>query len=263
MALADNVPVLSAVVQAHGGFRAATHVAALSQVVSVDAPCDTQSRAHGGRRVKEVLLFVDTFNNNMEPENARAAQRVLEAAGYTVHFNTRQGERPVCCGRTFLAAGLVDEAKQEARRMLDTFKPFVERGVPIVGLEPSCLLSLRDEFLHYGFGEEAQRLSKSAFLFEEFLVREQKAARRLELDLKPLPKQKALVHGHCHQKAFDAFTPGANRAELDSGTEGVDGRVVMLRDGGQLRLRSRALRDIAGDGGAVAAAGGAQDQATR
>jgi Fe-S oxidoreductase len=123
-----------------------------------------------------------------------------------VHFNTRQGERPVCCGRTFLAAGLVDEAKQEARRMLDTFKPFVDRGVPIVGLEPSCLLSLRDEFLHYGFGEEAQRLSKSAFLFEEFLVNEQKAG-HLTLDLKPLPTQKALVHGHCHQKAFDAFTP--------------------------------------------------------
>ena len=90
--------------------------------------------------------------------------------------------------------------------MLDTFRPFVERGVPIVGLEPSCLLSLRDEFLHYGFGEEAQRLSKSAFLFEEFLVREQKAG-RLTLELKPLPTEKALVHGHCHQKAFDAFTP--------------------------------------------------------
>jgi Fe-S oxidoreductase len=156
--------------------------------------------------LKEVLLFVDTFNNNMEPDNARAAQQVLEAAGYTVHFNVRQGERPVCCGRTFLAAGLVDEAKQEARRMLDLFRPFVERGVPVVGLEPSCLLSLRDEFLHYGFGEEAQRLSQHAFLFEEFLVREEKAG-RLRLALKPLAAREALVHGHCHQKAFDAFTP--------------------------------------------------------
>ncbi|MEI5999754.1 FAD-binding protein [Paraburkholderia bengalensis] len=156
---------------------------------------------------KEVLLFVDTFNNSIEPENARAAQRVLEAAGYTVHFNALAGERPLCCGRTFLAAGLVDEAKREARRMLDAFRPFVARGVAVVGLEPSCLLSLRDEFLQYGFGEEAERLSGLAMLFEEFLVREREAG-RLNLALKPLGDvDQALLHGHCHQKAFDALSP--------------------------------------------------------
>jgi Fe-S oxidoreductase len=203
MALADNVPVLSAWFKRSVGFAPERTLPRFKKsFLSTAVP---GKRTQGGA-LKEVLLFVDTFNNNMEPENARAAQQVLEAAGYTVHFNTRQGERPVCCGRTFLAAGLVDEAKQEARRMLDLFKPFVERGVPIVGLEPSCLLSLRDEFLHYGFGEEAQRLSKQAFLFEEFLVREEKVG-RLQLALKPLAKEQALVHGHCHQKAFDAFTP--------------------------------------------------------
>jgi len=155
---------------------------------------------------KEVLLFVDTFNNYMEPDNARAAQRVLEAAGYTVHFNLKDGERPLCCGRTFLSAGLVDEAKAEARRALDALLPYVERGVSIVGLEPSCLLSLRDEFLGYGYGDAAQRLAKSSFLFEEFLVREQ-AAGRFRVSLKPLGTPKALLHGHCHQKAFDAVRP--------------------------------------------------------
>lgn len=155
---------------------------------------------------KEVLLFVDTFNNYMEPENAAAAQAVLEAAGYTVHFNVQAGERPLCCGRTYLSAGLVEQAKQEARRTLDALKPFVERGVAIVGLEPSCLLSLRDEFLNYGYGEEARKLADMAYLFEEFLVHEH-AAGRLALDLKPLASQKAMVHGHCHQKAFDALHP--------------------------------------------------------
>jgi FAD/FMN-containing dehydrogenase/Fe-S oxidoreductase len=155
---------------------------------------------------KEVLLFVDTFNNYVEPDNARAAQRVLEAAGYTVHFNLKTGERPLCCGRTFLSAGLVDEAKAEARRTLDTLRPYVERGVPIVGLEPSCLLSLRDEFLDYGYGDEARKLAQASFLFEEFLVREKQAG-RLQLALKPLDRPKALVHGHCHQKAFDVFRP--------------------------------------------------------
>jgi Fe-S oxidoreductase len=159
---------------------------------------------------KEVLLFVDTFNNHMEPENARAAQAVLEAAGYTVHFNTQTdkqaGNRPLCCGRTYLSAGMVEQAKAEARRTLDALKPFVERGIAIVGLEPSCLLSLRDEFLAYGYGDEAKQLASLSFLFEEFLVRERTAG-RMQLALKPLAAQKVMLHGHCHQKAFDAFGP--------------------------------------------------------
>src|SRR6185503_16773010 len=92
-------------------------------------------------RLREVALFVDTFTNYFEPENARAALKVLEAAGYRVTAVTAQ-DRPLCCGRTFLAAGLVDEAKAEARRMIETLKPYVERGVPVVGLEPSCLFGL-------------------------------------------------------------------------------------------------------------------------
>jgi len=142
----------------------------------------------------------------MEPENARAAQQVLEAAGYKVHFNTLPEQRPLCCGRTYLAAGLVDQAKAEARRTLDALKPYVRRGVAVVGLEPSCLLSLRDEFLNYGYGDEAKQLAQSAFLFEEFLVQEHKAG-KLKLDLKPLSSSKIVLHGHCHQKAFDAFRP--------------------------------------------------------
>ncbi|MDB5761351.1 MAG: FAD-binding oxidoreductase [Herminiimonas sp.] len=155
---------------------------------------------------KEVLLFVDTFNNYMESENAVAAQQVLEAAGYRVRFNVVPGQRPLCCGRTYLSAGLVEQAKAEARRSLDALMPFVNRGVPVVGLEPSCLLSLRDEFLSYGYGEEAEKLSRSAYLLEEFLVKEKKDG-RFTLDLKPLPANKVLLHGHCHQKAFDAFSP--------------------------------------------------------
>ncbi|WP_322056268.1 FAD-binding and (Fe-S)-binding domain-containing protein [Paraburkholderia sp. J63] len=155
---------------------------------------------------REVLLFVDTFSNYIEPDVARAARHVLEAAGYTVRLNTRTGERPLCCGRTFLAAGLVDQAKAEARRSLDALMPYVERGVPIVGLEPSCLLTLRDEWTAYGFGEAAAKLARHALLFEEFLVRERTAG-RLELKLQALPEARAVVHGHCHQKAFGAFTP--------------------------------------------------------
>jgi FAD/FMN-containing dehydrogenase/Fe-S oxidoreductase len=155
----------------------------------------------------EVVLFVDTFNNYFESENGRAAYRVLQAAGYQVHLAKTPGEsRPLCCGRTYLAAGLVDEAKHEARRTVDALMPFVARGVPVVGLEPSCLLTMRDEFLAYGFGDEAKKLAAQAMLFEEFLAREAKAG-KLKLKLKPLPQHTALLHGHCHQKAFDAVKP--------------------------------------------------------
>lgn len=155
----------------------------------------------------EVVLFVDTFNNYFESDNARAAYHVLQAAGYNVHLAKAAGEsRPLCCGRTYLSAGLIDEAKQEARRTMEALMPFVARGVPVVGLEPSCLLTMRDEFLAYGFGEEAKKLASQAMLFEEFLAREAKEG-RLKLDLQPLKEHTALVHGHCHQKAFDAVKP--------------------------------------------------------
>ena len=156
----------------------------------------------GGR---EVALLVDTFNRYFEPENALAAVAVLQAAGYTVRLpRPVDGSRPLCCGRTFLAAGLVDEARFEARRTIETLKPYVERGVPVVGLEPSCLLGLRDEFLSMLPGVDSAALGLRAFLFEEFLAHEHEAG-CLDLKLGPLREKKALLHGHCHQKAFAAM----------------------------------------------------------
>ena len=112
---------------------------------------------------REVVLFVDTFSTYFDPENARAAIRVLEAAGYTVHLPRPADEaRPLCCGRTFLSSGLVNEARAEAQRMIDTLKPYVERGVPVVGLEPSCLFGLRDEFVSMLPGGDAAKLAMKA-----------------------------------------------------------------------------------------------------
>ncbi|MFO1310793.1 MAG: FAD-linked oxidase C-terminal domain-containing protein [Burkholderiales bacterium] len=163
----------------------------------------------------DVVLFVDTFTRWFEPDNARAAVRVLQAAGYSVavaRADGAQGDRqPLCCGRTYLTAGLVDEARAHARRMIAALGPAVARGTPIVGLEPSCLLSLRDEYLVMGLGEEADRLAQCAMLVEEFLARESRAG-KLSLALSPLPQARALLHGHCHQKAFDVM--GATTAVL-------------------------------------------------
>lgn len=160
------------------------------------------ARAEGPGTSREVALLADTFNTYFEPDNLHAAVEVLERLGYrvTVARAADGSSRPLCCGRTFLAAGLVDEAKFEARRTLAALAPLVARGVPVVGLEPSCLLTLRDEWLAMGLGEPAHRLSKQAFLLEEFLAREIDAGRiqgpigRAEGTLR--------LHGHCHQKSF-------------------------------------------------------------
>jgi Fe-S oxidoreductase len=159
----------------------------------------------------DVVLLADTFSNYFEPENARAALAVLKAAGYRVHVaqplsSSPEAGRPLCCGRTYLAAGLVDEARAEARRVIEACLPYVARGLPVIGLEPSCLLTLRDEFLVMGLGEEAKTLAANALLFEEFLAREHDAG-KLRLPLKALPETRALLHGHCHQKAFGAVAP--------------------------------------------------------
>ena len=185
---------------------------------------DTFLRAHrrdADATAADVVLFVDTFTNYFEPENAHAALAVLKAGGYRVAVARARADaddpsRPLCCGRTFLAAGVVDEAKREARRMIAALAPYVERGAWVVGIEPSCLLSLRDEFLVMGLGDAAKRLGEKALLIEEFLAREN-AAGRLRLPLVALPEKRALLHGHCHQKAFDALAATKSVLQLIPG----------------------------------------------
>jgi FAD/FMN-containing dehydrogenase/Fe-S oxidoreductase len=160
----------------------------------------------------EVVLLPDTFNRYFEPDNLHAALEVLVAGGYRVHLVApADGGRPLCCGRTYLSVGQVEAARAEARRVLDALGPYVARGVPVIGLEPSCLLTLRDEFAGLLPGAETEALAARALLFEEFLAAEQ-AAGRLELELAPREGTRALLHGHCHQKAFAAL--GAVEATL-------------------------------------------------
>ncbi len=155
----------------------------------------------------EAVLFADTFNRWQEPENLHAAVAVLNAAGYQLHLpEAADGGRPLCCGRTFLSVGDVPRARAEARRTLRALLPLVERGLPVVGLEPSCLLTLRDELRTLLPGEEAETVAGAAWLSGEFLASEHRAG-RATLDLHPAAAQDIRVHGHCHQKAFDALTP--------------------------------------------------------
>ena len=159
----------------------------------------------GADTSRDVVLFADTFNRYFERESLDAARRVLVAGGYRVHalLPSGDGERPLCCGRTFLAVGQIGEAKREIERTLAALAPYIARGMPVIGLEPSCLLTFRDEVPALVKSDVVERLATSALLLEEFLAREL-AQGRLDLPLAPLPR-KALLHGHCHQKAFDAM----------------------------------------------------------
>jgi FAD/FMN-containing dehydrogenase/Fe-S oxidoreductase len=182
--------------------------------------------------LREVVLFADTFNRYFEPENLEAALHVLVAGGYRVHavLPADADPRPLCCGRTFLAVGKVDEARREMTRTLAALAPFAARGVPVIGLEPSCLLTFRDELTALIKDEAAAALARNALLLEEFLAGEQ-AEGNLRLPLGPLERT-ALVHGHCHQKAFDAMrgvesvlkaVPGLNVQTVESSCCGMAG----------------------------------------
>ena len=160
----------------------------------------------------DVVVWADTFNRTFERERLEAALTVLRAGGYRIDVAAPVdgSRRPLCCGRTFLSAGLIIDAKAEARRALAALAPYAARGIPIVGLEPSCVYTFRDEIPALGLGEEAEVVAGQVMMFEEFIARESKAG-RLTLALGPVA-DKALLHGHCHQKAFAGM--GAVEAAL-------------------------------------------------
>jgi FAD/FMN-containing dehydrogenase/Fe-S oxidoreductase len=197
--LRDQLPFAAQVSEKAAGFSARRSLPKWRRDWFRDKP---RAEGQGGR---EVILFVDTFNRYFEPANIEAALQVLDAAGCQVHVARPAGRaaRPLCCGRTFLSVGKVDEARRELTRVLEAVNPAVARGVPVIGLEPSCILGFRDELPAIIRSEAADRLAAHALTFEEFLAREPASA-LLAQRLGPLPLR-ALVHGHCHQKAFGAF----------------------------------------------------------
>ena len=160
------------------------------------------ARSHAEATRAPVILFADTFNTYFEPENLRAAERVLTAAGYKVITpSVPSGDRPPCCGRTFLTSGLVDQARREAERLIAAYAPHVRAGAKIVGLEPSCLLSLRDELPGFMANDDARAVAGAAMMLEEFLATEMP-----DIAFRSLPR-KAHLHGHCHQKALNVMGP--------------------------------------------------------
>jgi FAD/FMN-containing dehydrogenase/Fe-S oxidoreductase len=208
--LRDKVPLMAQLSEKLFGLSAKRNLPQWQRRHFFNTPVRSASRDEVLAAAKSVVLFVDTFNGYFESENAYAALQVLQSAGYTVHVASKAQDdgKHLCCGRTFLSAGMVAQAKAKAQEVVDNLLPFAQMGIAIVGLEPSCLLTLRDELLVMGLGEHAQQIAKQALLLEEFLAREAKAGQLEEFKKKLKPvNQPVLLHGHCHQKAFAAVTP--------------------------------------------------------
>jgi Fe-S oxidoreductase len=171
----------------------------------------------------EILLFQDTFNSHFDPVTLRSAADVLAASGFRVHRLAQpEGERPFCCGRTFLEAGLVEEARAEAKRLIAAAAPFIEKGIPLVGVEPACLLTIRDDFVNTLAEEGARGLAAASLLFEE-VMSQSFVAKTLQPHLLNIEAE-ALFAAHCHQRSFNTanlarkvagLVPGINVIEAD------------------------------------------------
>jgi len=170
-----------------------------------------------------VVLFHDTFLNFNYPEIGKAATLLLEAAGYRVELAERR-----CCGRPMISKGMPDEARENAGFNIQALYPFVERGFSIVGCEPSCILTFRDEYPGLVKDEKAAAVAGASFLLEEFIVREKQAG-RWTLNFRR-PSATVLIHGHCHEKALigsrylrEAMAMAYKVEEVDSGCCGMAG----------------------------------------
>jgi FAD/FMN-containing dehydrogenase/Fe-S oxidoreductase len=178
----------------------------------------------------EVVLFHDTFVTYNTPEIGRAAVQVLEAAGYRVVLVDRK-----CCGRPLISKGMLDEARAHAAYNVERLAPYARRGVAIVGLEPSCLFTLRDEWVDLLRTDDARAVAAQSLLFEQFLLRERERGLTLAF---PGARRKALLHGHCHQKAMVGTAPtvaaltwaGYDVSEVDSGCCGMAGSFGFERE---------------------------------
>jgi Fe-S oxidoreductase/FAD/FMN-containing dehydrogenase len=176
-------------------------------------------------RYGPVVLFHDTFLNYNYPEIGRAAVRLLEAAGYEPVLARRE-----CCGRPMISKGMLERARANARINVERLAPYAGKGIPIVGFEPSCILTFRDEYPDLLQGPEVLQVAANTFLFEEFIAQAREAG-RFDAQFVAAPR-KVLLHGHCHQKAAVGVAPsvaalqmlpGATVEVVDSGCCGMAG----------------------------------------
>ncbi|HLJ62115.1 MAG TPA: FAD-linked oxidase C-terminal domain-containing protein [bacterium] len=229
----------------------------------------TAERAGSGAPAagRRVLLLVDTFTEFYYPAIGRGAVRLLEAAGCRVELAPTR-----CCGRPMISNGMLREARALADANVARLRPYADEGVPIVGLEPSCAVTFKDEYPDLAPGAAADAVARQTYLFEEFLAALQSAGTRL-----PYARQerRVLLHGHCHQKAMVGIgpsvavltsVPGWRVEPIDSGCCGMAGSFGVEREHYDVslsmgeRVLFKALRGAPADAVVVAAGASCRQQ---
>jgi Fe-S oxidoreductase len=223
--IASRVPALAnaaartRIFKAAAGIHPDRHVPEFAPLTLKEWFARRPLRNGGGRRV---ILWADTFTNHLEPEVGVAAVEALEDAG----FNVVVPQGHLCCGRPLYDYGMLDLAEAYLRRVLAALQDEIRAGTPVVGIEPSCVAVFKDELLKlWPANQDAQRLAKQTFHFSEFLIE------HVEEWEPPQLERKALLHGHCHQKATGGTEPnkqllermGLEVDELDAGCCGMAG----------------------------------------
>ena len=165
-------------------------------------------RRAGSAGRPQVVLFHDTFMTYYEPEIGVAATELLEAAGFEVSLVADRR----CCARPMLSKGFIAEATANAKHNVRLLLPYADRSVPIIGCEPSCLLTIREDYPKLVPGEAARKVAAQTFTLEEFLA-QQSHAGKLRLDFTQ-ESRRLLVHGHCHQKALAGMEPSMSALSL-------------------------------------------------
>lgn len=187
-----------------------------------------QQQLHRPRETRgQVVYFHDTFAEYNYPHIGMAAVTLLEAAG----FNVVVEERRACCGRPMLSKGLIEEARALAQQNVRILAPYARNGIPIVGTEPSCILTLRDEYVDLlPNDEDATAVAAESYMVDEFLAKLDKAG-DLGITWKADSGPEVLFHGHCHQKALIGMGPsmailrkaGCTASESGAGCCGMAG----------------------------------------
>jgi len=166
---------------------------------------ESEKQTFSDQNKKKAALFHDTFMNYNYPQVGIAAVKLLETVGYEVILPEKK-----CCGRPFLSKGMLEQARHCARFNIEKLFPLVEQGIPVVGCEPSCMLTLRDEYPDLLKDSRVQAVAEHSFLIEEFLPRESLLQ---SLSFKPADKN-FLLHGHCHLKALVGVGPTVNMLQM-------------------------------------------------
>jgi FAD/FMN-containing dehydrogenase/Fe-S oxidoreductase len=202
-----DVPPLARVVKWLGGVEPRRRIPRFAPVTFRDWWKQHRPHRTGGLRA---VLFVDTWNNHFQPAVALAAVEALEAAGVSVQVPNAA----LCCGRPLYDYGMLGQAKRQLEQMLEVLRPAVRAGLPIVGLEPSCVSVLRDELLSFfPDDEDARALARQTMLLDDFLLHGAPGFTA------PRLARPALVQAHCHQRAvldFEAAMPLWKRVGLEA-----------------------------------------------